>query len=232
MTEQSFSISAESFSFDNLWLAMGYRGASPEQYIRAAAEEAVSELVPKALMRSMYGIVPASKLSPGRIMLGGVGFRPGGIIASYLDGMESACVFVATAGKEFNEAVKEVNSHGDVFTDFIADSIGTVLAELAVEKIEKEFIGEDASLSYSPGYCGWDIREQQKFFSLFPPEPCGVSLSESSIMTPEKSISGFAAFGRTLTRQPYHCEICKNSHCYKRRNTSHVQRSGKRCPGT
>ena len=96
---------------------------------------------------------------------------------------------------------------------------GQVLAEYAVGMIEKDYpTSGGISMSYSPGYCNWDIREQQILFSLFPPEPCGVHLSESSLMTPEKSVSGFYALGETLVRQPYHCEICKNTRCYKRRN--------------
>lgn len=220
MTEKSFTISPGEVPRENIWFAMGYRGASPEERICNMVDEVVGELVPKAVMRYMYGIVPAEKLSPTQMRMGGIVFTPGGIICSYLNGMTEACIFVATAGKEFERGLQEIGSKGDIVLDFIADSLGTVLAELAVERLERDVCpGKVVSLPYSPGYCGWDIREQQLFFPLFPPEPCGIRLSSSSLMKPEKSISGFAAMGEDLVRQPYHCEICKNTRCYKRRKS-------------
>jgi cobalamin-dependent methionine synthase I len=85
-------------------------------------------------------------------------------------------------------------------------------------RIEQDYDGAGTlSMPYSPGYCNWDIREQHLLFSLFPERPCGVILSETSLMAPEKSVSGFFALGEKLQRQPYHCQICKNSKCYKRR---------------
>ena len=204
---------------EELWAAMGYRGASPDAEVRGISERLVAELVPLARMRYMFDIVEAEKVSSGRVRLGDVEFLTGAIIGSYLEGMTSACVFVSTAGREFEAAVRDLAAKSDIVADFIADSIGSVLAEMAVGRLEKD-LGFDSGLSlpYSPGYCGWDVREQQKLFSLFPSEPCGIRLSESSLMTPEKSVSGFFAMGENLKRQPYHCEICQNKKCYKRKN--------------
>ena len=243
MTEKSFTITPDGLVRKNVWFAMGYRDNVPESGICDMVDEAVTELVPNAVMRYMYGIVPAEKLSATQIRMGGTIFTPGGIICSYLNGMTEACVFVATAGKEFEEGLRKLGERGDIVNgksfsckfrcDNVAElggieqhqfkgggPIGTVLAELAVERLEKDICpGKTVSLPYSPGYCGWDIREQQLFFPLFPPEPCGIRLSDSSLMKPEKSISGFAAMGRELVRQPYHCEICRNTKCYKRRKS-------------
>lgn len=219
MTEREFTLSAAELSRSDVWLAMGYKGAQPEEYIRSLVEEVISRLLPFARIRYMYEIVEAEKLSPKQVRLGGVLFTPGPIIGSYLKGMTHACVFVATAGEEFDAKVRELNAEGDIVADFVADSIGTVLAELAVDRLEKELgFAKGLSMPYSPGYCGWDIREQHLFFPLFPPQPCGITLSDSSLMSPEKSISGFFAMGENLVRQPYHCEICKNTKCYKRKN--------------
>lgn len=216
--EASFSLKPEELSRESVWFAMGYRGAVPEQRIRDMAEEVIERLVPCTAVRYMYRMVPAAKLSPTTMSLDGAEFKPGGIICSYLDGMTDACIFVATAGREFEAGLRDINAEGDIVTDFIADAIGTVLAELAVDRLEKSLMPElTLSMPYSPGYCGWDIREQHILFNLFPENPCGIRLTESSLMQPEKSVSGFFAMGEKLHRQPYHCEICKNSKCYKRR---------------
>lgn len=219
MKASGFSITPEEFNYDDLWLAMGCKGSVPDAGIRSLAVAIAEEVIPFARLQYMYSIVDAEKLSSKEAVLGGVSFSVGPIIGSYLQGMTKACVFVATAGREFSDKAAEIHARGDIAADFIADSIGSVLAELAVSRLEKELgLGSGLSLSYSPGYCGWDVREQQKFFTLFPPQPCGILLSESSLMSPEKSISGFFAIGEHLVRQPYHCDICNNKRCYKRKD--------------
>ena len=82
----------------------------------------------------------------------------------------------------------------NIVKEYVADSVGSVIAERCVTLLGKELDKECEfrhSLPYSPGYCGWDIREQQKLFSLFPPQPCGITLSDSFLMSPVKSVSGF-----------------------------------------
>ena len=219
MVERAFKISPGELPEKEVWFAMGYRDNVPEERIRDMVRELIDELVPKATLRYTYQVVEAEKLSPRQVRFAGKTFTPEGIICSYLKGMTHALLFIGSAGWEFDKAKEALKASDDIVADYIADSIGTVLAEMTVAQIEKDYDGvQTISMPYSPGYCNWDIREQHLLFSLFPDRPCGVILSESSLMTPEKSVSGFFALGETLQRQPYHCEICKNKRCYKRRN--------------
>ena len=198
---------------------MGYKDSVPEERIRGMVRELICELVPKATLRYIYQVVEAEKFSPRQVRMAGKTFTPEGIICSYLQGMTHALLFIGSAGWEFDRAKEALKANDDIVADFIADSIGSVLAEMTVARIEQDYVGKETiSMPYSPGYCNWDIREQHILFSLFPERPCGIILSESSLMTPEKSVSGFFALGETLQRQPYHCQICKNTKCFKRRN--------------
>ena len=216
--EREFDLSPEEVSEKEIWFAMGYRNQEPEKRVRDLALFYRDSLVRSAKIRYMYRIVEAEKISPTEVLFDGKHFTPNGIICSYLKGMTHALVFVGTAGWEFDKAVKELNKDGDIVADFVADSIGSVLAEMSVARIETDYKGEfTLSMPYSPGYCDWDIREQKIMFSLFPEHPCGIRLTDSSLMQPEKSVSGFFALGKELQRQPYHCEICKNQRCFKRR---------------
>ena len=218
MIERSFQITPEELPEKEVWFAMGYKDAVPDQGIRDLVLELRDQLVPKTTLRYMYQIVEAEKLSPRQVRMGGITFTPEGIISSYLKGMTHALLFIGTAGWEYDRAKEALKADGDIVADFIADSIGTVLAEMTVSQIEKDYDDiRTLSMPYSPGYCNWDIREQHLLFSLFPEKPCGVILSETSLMAPEKSVSGFFALGKDLQRQPYHCQICKNTKCYKRR---------------
>ena len=219
MIERAFQISPEELPEKEVWFAMGYKDSVPEERIRGMVRELICELVPKATLRYIYQVVEAEKLSPRQVRMAGKTFTPEGIICSYLQGMTHALLFIGSAGWEFDRAKEALKANDDIVADFIADSIGSVLAEMTVARIEQDYVGKETiSMPYSPGYCNWDIREQHILFSLFPERPCGIILSESSLMTPEKSVSGFFALGETLQRQPYHCQICKNTKCFKRRN--------------
>ncbi|MBR4167773.1 MAG: hypothetical protein IKR44_08170 [Bacteroidales bacterium] len=219
MVERAFQISPEELPEKEVWFAMGYKDSVPEERIRGMVRELICELVPKATLRYIYQVVEAEKLSPRQVRMAGKTFTPEGIICSYLQGMTHALLFIGSAGWEFDRAKEALKANDDIVADFIADSIGSVLAEMTVARIEQDYVGKETiSMPYSPGYCNWDIREQHILFSLFPERPCGIILSESSLMTPEKSVSGFFALGETLQRQPYHCQICKNTKCFKRRN--------------
>ena len=219
MIYKDFQINPEELPEKEVWFAMGYKDSVPEQMIQEMVRQVRDAIVPKAVLRYMFQIVEASKLSARQVLFAGKTFTPEGIICSYLKGMTHALLFIGSAGWEYDRAKEEMKADGDIVADFIADSIGTVLAEMTVAQIEKDYDGpETISMPYSPGYCDWDIREQHLLFSLFPEKPCGVILSDTSLMAPEKSVSGFFALGETLQRQPYHCEICKNKRCFKRRN--------------
>lgn len=77
--------------------------------------------------------------------------------------------------------------------------------------------GEYISYPYSPGYCGWDISEQEKVFALLHPDPQVVRLNASCLMTPIKSVSGILGLGPEIRKQAYGCKMCGRRDCYKNR---------------
>jgi hypothetical protein len=69
---------------------------------------------------------------------------------------------------------------------------------------------------FSPGYCGWDVSEQHKLFQLLPGTYCGIRLSASALMDPEKSISGMIGIGKNVRHLPYTCNLCDMKDCIYR----------------
>lgn len=209
-----------SISYSDIYTAMGYGNQIPEKEITDLVEQVVIEARAIASPKYMYGVVTAFKESRAISIISGEEFRTGAIISSYLDGMEKACIFVTTAGEEYDRYLRSIKKAGNILKEFIADSLGSVIAESCVDEVRKSLEEESAmphSLPYSPGYCAWDISDQRKLFPLFPEKPCGISLSHTCLMNPVKSVSGFFALGEKLVSQPYRCDICTNKNCYKRR---------------
>ena len=90
---------------------------------------------------------------------------------------------------------------------------------------ELEAVMKEAGFSitnrYSPGSCGWPVSDQQLLFSLFPDKYCGISLSDSSLMDPLKSVSGIIGIGRNVKKTAYTCDICDIENCmYRYRKTA------------
>lgn len=203
-----------------IYRAMGYGDETPEPEILDMLNEVLSQAQRVCKPCFLYRICNGQVMTPLHIEIGGVNFRPGKIITDSLAGAELFCLFVATAGREFEEFRHTYKESGDCVREFIADSVGSVLAEACVAKLEQQLdcdLEIPHTLPYSPGYCGWRVTEQHLLFGMLPDRPCGIELTESSLMYPIKSVSGIIGIGSRVERKPYGCAICRNTACYKRR---------------
>jgi len=80
------------------------------------------------------------------------------------------------------------------------DAAASLAADRAGEWLEARFAAQLAAtgllpadhrvLGYSPGYCGWHVSAQRKLFAALRPAGIGLTLRESCLMEPLKSISG------------------------------------------
>jgi cobalamin-dependent methionine synthase I len=93
------------------------------------------------------------------------------------------------------------------------------MAEKVAEKIQDEIKqsaqgqAEAVSNRYSPGYCGWSVADQHLLFSFLPANFCGITLNESALMHPIKSVSGIIGIGKEMVKNPYQCNICDVTDC-------------------
>lgn len=149
----------------------------------------------------------------------------GKIITRQLRGSTLFVFFICTAGNSFQAYQEKLKNEGDIVKEFTANAIGSVLAEKTADAMEREleaFLSDKPNLHhtnrFSPGYCGWHVREQKLLFSTFPvKEPCGVKLTDSCLMIPIKSVSGVMGVGESVSKLEYTCGLCNFEKCYKRR---------------
>ncbi|MGB8489498.1 MAG: vitamin B12 dependent-methionine synthase activation domain-containing protein, partial [Bacteroidales bacterium] len=131
-----------------------------------------------------------------------------------------------TAGEEIGIRSKKAMKEGDLLTGYVYDVIGSEIAEAAADLMQERLglsvsqEGKKTTNRYSPGYCGWDVAEQHKLFSLIPENFCGIRLTPSALMDPIKSISGFIGVGERVKTNQYLCKICNMRDCiYKRKKS-------------
>lgn len=152
-------------------------------------------------------------------------FHPGKIITHQLKGSEALCWFVATAGQEFEDFQHRLMQEDDMVRVYLANEIGSIIAEKTADRME-DLLQEQLTPKglyrtnrYSPGYCGWHVKEQPILFELFRPKdsvhncnvtptPCDIHLTDSCLMIPIKSVSGVIGIGHNVRRRDYTCNLC------------------------
>ena len=147
----------------------------------------------------------------------------GAQIDAYIKGSEYLALFTCTAGQLFTDLSSRYNQAGDYFEAYVADTIGSLTVEKAMDKIqaqlETEMKAEGLGITnrYSPGYCNWPVSGQRELFKAMGEIPVGVSLTESCLMLPIKSVSGIIGIGHNVKKRDYACDICKNKDCIYRK---------------
>lgn len=205
-----------------LYSSLGYRDFFPKEHALAIIsnlKEEVSHIcVPRLGIRVCEGAVRGNVLQIGQEF-----FHPGKIISDMLKNGNQYAIILASIGSQADEWIENYKKGDDIMKAFVADTLGSLIADAIVERA-KEYLKEKAlsenlmiSNSYSPGYCGWSVQEQQALFHLLPEGLCGVQLLPSCLMLPIKSVSSIVAIGNNVKFLPYRCEICQKRNCYRRR---------------
>lgn len=157
------------------------------------------------------------------LTIDGIRFDTGTIIPKMLRHSRTYAFLMVTAGPEPENLARSLMKEGNYLEGYIVDLVASALVDSAAdqlqEQLRKQALSEGMKITnrYSPGYCGWKVDEQQKLFSLFPEGCCGISLSESSLMNPVKSISGIIGIGTDVSFRDYTCELCSMKDCHFRR---------------
>jgi hypothetical protein len=155
-------------------------------------------------------------------IIGDVELGTKSIVTRHMDKAGLIAVFACTAGAEISKLASEYNKKGHTVHAYIADSIGSIVVEHAMNKIQErlklqmEEKGLKITNRYSPGYCGWELKEQSKLFGLLPENFCGISLSDSMLMKPIKSVSGIIGIGKDVVYDQYTCNYCRDVNCLYR----------------
>lgn len=206
-----------------IFCGMGY-GNKVNNDLLPLIGEVISELESHVAPQAGYRILGEAAVVEGnRIKLKEAVFTSGGIINSQIRGLERLALFAVSLGKEFDDWSRGGIFKEDPLKGFVIDTAGSVLVEKAADyledslrrKLSGQYLG--CSNRFSPGYCGWDVAEQHILFSLLPAEFCGISLTDSALMQPLKSVSGIIGIGQELKKREYHCSLCDQKDCYLRR---------------
>ena len=211
---------------------LGYESALPDD-ILAIVKEVMNETAGCFDICGGYKIFDQVDFVNDKqhIRIADVDFIPDKIVYHQLKHSEQMAVFMCTAGEGISQWSKQMMADNDPLKGFIADILGSVVVETAIDAIQQKLsdeVGQERGLKitnrYSPGYCGWPTREQHKLFSLLPEGNCGIRLTESALMLPIKSVSGIIGIGANVRFNPYTCQLCDATQCVYRNKKSKIER--------
>lgn len=194
-------------------------------FVEGIIEDTLKEAARICDIRAEFAVFSDTELdkAAGTLKISNMVFNLGRLISSQLSGIEEAAVFLCTAGSSIGETAGRLLREKDFLRGYILDIAGSEIAESAADllqaKLKKiaEERGKSITNRYSPGYCGWNVLEQHKLFNLMPDNFCGISLTESALMVPVKSVSGITGIGRNVRFNEYQCSICDDKNCIYRR---------------
>ncbi|MBQ9678455.1 MAG: methionine synthase [Prevotella sp.] len=212
MTEKTLDYDALGITPANLYEQMGYYDVEPDEATRREALAIMDEVRPWLRPQFCYQVV---KDLPA--------FDTGKIIPRQLRGAEAYALFICTSGTAYEAYQQRLKDGGDMVRVFIADALGSVIAEHCADQMEVSLqesidkLGWHHTNRFSPGYCGWHVSQQQLLFPLFEGHTCGVRLTDSSLMVPIKSVSGIIGLGKDVRHLDYTCGLCDFKQCFRRK---------------
>jgi hypothetical protein len=171
-----------------------------------------------------YQSMEIDLVANGEIRLqGGQSFKSGSLSKALKDCHTLIC-FIATIGGGIDREITRLVGENRSSAAYVLDCMGSVAAENVVEGFHHRMRARCASLDqgvsyrFSPGYCDWPITEQKNLFGLFDSERIGVTLLDSCLMWPRKSISGVFGIYTDAQKSPYNpCQDCPKKNCNTRR---------------
>jgi len=217
---------------EEIELLLGYPANQTPEHFSELISEALRDSKSKIEIKAGYRItdVQNSKEDFNGLTIGGKYFSLQKIVTGILKKSENVAVFSLTIGAAMETKSKELLKSGDLVHGYIYDAVASITVEACADTLH-EHIKEKMLLKnhkvtnrYSPGYCNWKVDEQHLLFSLLPKNFCGISLTESALMIPIKSISGIIGAGEKVKYSEYSCSDCNIKDCTYRTITERKKR--------
>ena len=182
-----------------------------ESLIRELLDTVESErLLKPSIAYEVYSVVD---IDADRVQLEGDVALYGTCFHSVLSGARELAVAIYTIGPALEEMTTRDFQRGEPLRGMLLDSIGSAALEPLGEKVcayirdEATSRGYQSSSGFDPGVCDFPISEQRRLLELVPAEEIGVSLTDSGMLIPLKSISTIIGMGPQMPMWSQ-AEIC------------------------
>lgn len=174
---------------------LGYRQSSPpNSQVTAMLQKAASELSqalrPQAVFDTFDLSLSAPNLTFADVQLKSVN------LSQNLNNCKKVVLLAATIGPQVDTIIRRAQTVDAAYAS-VLQATGAMLIEKFVELLNNKIKIDAANQNlkahprFSPGYGDVSLEVQKDFFRLLPCTRIGLSLMDSLIMAPEKSVTAF-----------------------------------------
>ena len=166
---------------------------------RNKINNAIEEAIKRVNLSASYVIIPIESNTGEIISFGNNFIINSKKLAEYLNNSKSAYLVGVTAGRDI-VAFRDDNlkDEKDMFTAVIADAVGSETAEGAIDYVHELLTKQNVrlgqivkSVRFSPGYGDLSLVYQKDVVRLLALDKLCVTLSETNILYPEKTVTAF-----------------------------------------
>lgn len=211
---------------DKILNRIGYdNGSTPSSRISSLVDDYIEnyhDFIAPSYSRTIRGI---KAVNGNRVDTGDSIILESYKVARLLERCEKVVFFACTIGNYLEDLSAYLADNRLILQATVLDAIGSGTVEklaVWVEQSIKEDAGRDGfvtSRRFSPGYCDWDVSQQGLVFKALGDNAAGITLNDSMLMVPQKSVSGIVGIGRPGKEiENYNpCTTCSEKDCPGRR---------------
>ena len=204
---------------------MGYSGQSIDDNLQQLLDACISEVMNISKKSFVYEIFDIDRTGEGLCLKGTTLTLSGEDIHAHLSKAEKCAVMAVTLGLEVDKRIS-LYSKTDLTKGLIFDACAAAAVESLCDMVQGEIEAEAKSMGleittrYSPGYGDFSIEIQKEIAKVLKTySRIGLSVNESSIMIPRKSVTAFIGIQREKCNEKNHkCKDCKDKHCMFRKD--------------
>ena len=184
--------------------------------VRADWEAALADARELIAPAAVWDAFPIQEFRHERLVLTDGIKIGGGPVATVVAGATELVVGVCTIGGAISQRISEQMRGDERLHAMFLDDLGSwavdQVRQQLCRRIEDDAAGREwhASASLSPGESEWSVAEQSVIFSLVDAREIGVTLNESMVMSPVKSLSLIVGTGPNAlgVEGASNCDFC------------------------
>jgi hypothetical protein len=217
--EPRVSISSSQISLEAEDVLRG-QGIDPERAragLIAPAEDVIDDLSGLLDSGAVYDVLTVKDFYHKTIELEGGAVFEGPLAARALAGAEKVALAVCTIGSALEERMKQLFAE-DPVRAMALDGAGVAalgkVSDIVIQDVREIAARHSwgSGMRAQPGQEGWSIWQQKVIFEHLPTDEIGVSLTDSCLMIPRKSVSFVIGMGPDMRPDAVACDFCSKRH--------------------
>jgi hypothetical protein len=208
-----------SLNADEVLRGQGIDPGRARRGLIAPAEGIIDELSDLLDPAAVYDVLSVEDFHHKTIELEGGASFEGPLAARALAGAKKVALAVCTIGPALEQRTKELFAD-DPVRAMALDGAGIAalrkISDVIIADVREmaEKHGWGSGMRAQPGQEGWSIRQQRVIFEHLPTDEIGVTLTDSCLMIPRKSVSFVIGMGPDMRPDAVACDFCsKRGRC-------------------